>query len=355
MNRCIFRYNDKKGICCNNYTTSKFCIIHKNIKNKIYEYIYNLIKNPDKEINSFEILQIYNFLYNNIYEIDNRKKMLSSILGKKDRMIEISNNIGLKIKKSELKKKILSKIFEKLEWYCMVFKLKNLNNKIIKIQKLWKEYVRKIIGYNLLPCSNNEDIFSFEPLNEINHVFYFKDNNITYGFSVQNLFYFIIKSGTWNPYTKNQISENDLSRLQIYIEMKKIKINDKIKWKTPEQAYTDVVLKMESNGFYIDIKWFLEMKFNDIIKVINKYHQLSILMPVNYLCNECINSNYPEYIYEFCNMIMELLDDNPDNNFTYLCIFYKSLTCVSNKFKEHAPTWIRDIEPTYYIEINMLE
>lgn len=352
MNRCIFRYSDKNGVCCTNNTMNLFCPLHaKNKKNKIFYLTNELFKDPDREINQLEILEIYDLLYEQIYDIENRKSMLYNLLGKKNRIIYICKSFGIQ---NNLKHILITTLIDKLEWFSKVNRLKSTKRKLNTFLKYWKIYLNNIIGIPLLPCSNSEDIFTFEDLSSIQNVFYLKDNNITYGFNAEHLYHFINKSGSWNPYTKNEIHYNDLQRLNIYIRIKNIIIDDSVYWNTPLQAYTDVVLKMESNGFFIDINWFISMSFNDILRVINKYHQLSILMPINYLCNERIHNTYPDYIYQFCSMLMELLDNTDDPEyFTYNCLLYKALTCVSKKFRDSAPSWINDIQTQYYIEINM--
>jgi hypothetical protein len=354
MNRCIFRYSDKNGVCCTNNTINLLCPLHsKNKKNKVFYLTNKLFKDPDREINEYEILEIYCLLYKEIFDFENRKTMLYYLLGKKNRIIYICNKFGINNKK-DLKQNLFNKLIDKLEWFCIVKDFKNTKRKFHIFFKYWKLYLNHIIGIQYLPSSNSEDIFSFDSLSSIENIFYLKDNNITYGFDIRNLYHFIKNSGSWNPYTKNEINEYDLKRLKSYIRIKNIIIDNNIFWNTPLQAYTDVVLKMEGNGFFIDINWFILLSFNDIIRVINKYHQLSILMPINYLCNERIHNVYPDYIFKFCRMLMELLNNTDDPEyFTYNCLLYKALTSVSKKFRDAAPSWINDIQPNYYIEINM--
>ena len=355
MNRCIFRY--KNGFCCKYKTLDincQYCSLHKKNKNDIFNITNNIIKDPDININAFEIMNIYIYLYKTFNDITFRKDLLIFLLGNKNRLINIAFNLGLFFSNRTLKKNIFDKIIDKLEWHCMILNLKYTKRKIKLLENTWLSFIHKLNGSHLKPSSNSEDIFTFEPLDSIKHVFYIKDNNITYGFDINNLYYFIIKSGSWNPYTKNIIESNDILRLQKYIKIKNIVINNSFSWITPQQAYTDIVLQYQNIGFYIDVNWFLEFKPDDIIKIINKYHQLSFLLPSLYMDNEYLNKIYPDYIYQFCNMIMDIFNNTDDPDlYSYLCFLYKSFTYVSKKFKDNAPSWIQDIETSFLIEINI--
>ena len=114
-----------------------------------------------------------------------------------------------------------------------------------------------------------EDPFTFDSIDEIpnNYKFSYKDKNgHIYTFNGLELNYFINKVGKWNPYTREELSNGVLIKLQKFLGYRRltnINLNEKYCWQTPMQSYTDVSRVMEKMGFYININWFL--KFNLII------------------------------------------------------------------------------------------
>lgn len=355
MYRCIFRFHTNNFICCKNITDSSFCFIHRHTKNKIFSYIHHIIKDPDKTILSYEIIQIYSYLYQHIHDFQLRKSLISPLFGNKKHLFSISNDFGIYTNSKSLKKNVIRLLIDKLEWICLISKLKSFHRKISLIQHSWFAYTLFISGSNLKPSLNNEDPFSFDDVDSLQYPFYIKDHDAIYCFDAANIYFFILKSGLWNPYTRNLLSTKDLYRLEHYIKIKNIHIQDKPNWNTISQAYTDVALKFESHGFLTNIEWYVSLSFNDILRILNKYHQLSILMPHDFLCDEYIHSTYPQYVFQFCNMLLELLNynDEPDI-FTYVCILYKSFSFVSRHFRDNQPLWIRDIQPSFFIQIDFI-
>jgi hypothetical protein len=360
MNNCIFRYNENNGISCNTPTVNMYyCTLHCYTKHKIYNYIKDLSFPYNKEIRGYEVLLIYIYLYNKIFDLSERIKIMKPLFGKTKRLFSLSNELCIFTCKSSKKKKILIELINKLEWYCLIKDLKWLNRRITKIQLLWKKYMKYLSGFNLdiLKCINTEDIFNLDIINSLEYPFYILDNQNIYCFETKNIYNFILNSGLWNPYTRNLFLEIDFIRLKKFIYIKNIPLLDKIIWLTPLQAYTDVILKFAENGFLINIDWLTVLQFKDILRIINLYHIFSESMPLVFLSDEHFleNNIYPHYIFTFCTMLMELLNNTDDDfYFTYICLLYKSFIYISKPFRENAPLWLLEIDYVLFIEIDFI-
>jgi hypothetical protein len=168
-----------------------------------------------------------------------------------------------------------------------IYNYLNKQYNILKIQKVWKLYLlKKLIslkGPGLIKrklCINDIDFFSLDNLDEIDFyqfISYKDNNNNIYGFDIVSLFNLFInsKDKTLNPFNRDILPIyllNNISKIKLYSKFLfniKIVINiEKIKWisKSQEIEMNSIQLfqRINSNGFYSEYKWFLDLNLHNI-------------------------------------------------------------------------------------------
>jgi hypothetical protein len=335
--RCIYR-NINEGTCCKNNTMgdySRFCKEHYMTKNSIFSYISRFV-DIDKKIGLCDILSIYLLLF--LDEIENRRKLISYIFGNKQMTFRYAIAYGIKLTSKSTKKIVTDVILRKLEWHCMIFTLSNFRRKLVLLQRKWREYMDRISGTCYGQSINTEDIFSFEKIEHIQYPFSIKQNNVVFTFDVINLAYHFNINGYNNPYTKQSIEYKDVDRMYHYLNIKDIFIDeDEHKWYSATHAYTDLSLKLDSLGYYTDVRWFIGLRYNTILRVLNSFHSYGCT--TEYMNDDMFSNVYPDYVYKFCRMTIDMLNDEHDAS-TYGFILYKSLADNSNIFHNNCPEWI---------------
>jgi hypothetical protein len=115
---------------------------------------------------------------------------------------------------------------------------------------------------------NAEDPFTLEPLGDLaeGQVWSYVDSKgHRYGFDADIMMHFIETQGSWNPYTREAIPEADVRRLREGKTQTYRKTDFTVVWRTPRDAFVDVLYHYEIYGFYTDIDWFLNLTPMDII------------------------------------------------------------------------------------------
>jgi hypothetical protein len=337
--RCIYRDIKSNGKRCPNECclSINYCIQHIHIKNPIFTYLMCCNLDDNKPIQFRDIISLYIYMYNN--NISNRFNILSNIFRNKTKLY-LCLGLGFKITtvKQFSRKIILQLLSKKLEDYALVFNLKATTRKIILVQRLWKNYMNKLSGKDLGCPINTLELFTFDDIEDIEHPFYIIDETKVYVFESLNLLYHIkTNKNCINPYTNNIINESVINRLYHYIYIKEIYLDDEeYKWLTTINAYTDISLRLDKLGYYTDIRWFISLDYYTIIKVLNSFH--SYVIGSSYMCCVDFSEEYPDYIFKFCEMILEMLEDNDAS--TYGFILFKSLSDNSKIFYNNSPTWL---------------
>ena len=337
--RCIYRDIKTNGKRCLNYSclSSDYCVQHIHIKNPIFLYMNECNLSDNKPLQFRDIITLFIYMYNN--NIDNRFNILSTIFRNRTKLY-LCLGFGYKITdvKQFTRKTILQLINNKLEYYALIFNLKATNRKIRLVQKLWREYMSKISGSNLGYPINTIELFTFDDIDEIEYPFYLIDETKVYIFESLNLLYHIKTNKLCiNPYTNNKINDDVIDRLYHYIYIKEIYLDDEeYKWLTTINAYTDISLKLDKLGYYNDIRWFMTLDYYTILNVLNSFH--SYVIGSSYMCCIDFSDEYPDYIYKFCEMILEMLEDNDAS--TYGFILFKSLSDNSKVFNRNCPNWL---------------
>lgn len=365
MNLCIFRnVNDSK--CCCFKTKNKYCNIHINNSNIVYEIVNNAI--GIKQINSaFDIYQIFKYIYNNpdIYVKELIfKKILKTLFIKqwtlRSKFYYLNTTYLFNYQEYD---SLINKIFklnlntyqiEKNKDLNFLSKLKKFMQYVIIKQHIYKSNINYI---------NETDPFTFDPIDEIplKERFIINEDDNYYCFKAIEFKYFIRTNGNWNPYTKKTIIPNIIINLDKFIDYFKLNRTYNNEWKTLEQAYTDVSIIIEKVGFYTNTQWFLKLTVKQIKNIIRLFRIISYRnnrININDYFNDFIiiinedESNNMQIYYYFAREIIKLFNEG-NSNFLLCCNFMKAIGVYSNDFYNSLPEWLSDIESPIILNNNL--
>lgn len=346
-NTCIYRYINT-GRCCCFKTKKKYCNIHINNRNSIYEIINEATDNKNR-LNNNDIYKIYKYIYNkdDIYVKELIfKTILKTIYNNKINilinLIPINDYNNYKKKNKEY---IYNKVYE-INKNTYDYSLKIQERTIIKLQDIFRLNIIKKHFYNPnlnINFNNEVDPFTFDNINDINdnEKFIINDGNNYYCFKALELLYFIENKGNnWNPYTKKEFDKTILKNLKLFIKYNNLNNNYNNNWNSVLQAYTDVSQALEKIGFYNNTEWFLKLTSRQIKNIIRLYKIMSN-NDENYFNNNDIKDD--TIFYDFAREIIKLFEDG-NSHFLLCCNFIKALSMYSNDFFNNLPEWMTDIE-----------
>ena len=277
--------------------------------------------------------------------LENNQKVFEKKANEKKCRVKKSRNITTKDKISKDDFWILSfSEYEKLNHYnytlvqlrdmTRFYKLGNSGNKqalkdkiykylresefCVKIQKIYRGYLRRI--YNKLHgpaqlnrdiCTNVTDFYTMDDIKDIppNQFISFCDSDkFTYGFDICSLYHLILKNGTGteNPYNRQKLPSSIIHQIRYKLRLGIILKNpvnitlESSVERTPaqriEMRVLNVFQEMDSLGNYTDIKWFNDLNRGQLIKFIRELYDIwSYRAEISYetKCAICPHQNGP--------------------------------------------------------------
>lgn len=147
------------------------------------------------------------------------------------------------------------------------------------LRKLQLNFRRSRQPHTKTAPTNDSDPFSCESLADIpkTEIFSYKDaHGHVYAFHATELDYAIRTLGPVNPYTREQIPEHDLARLDALMQFieRRPTPDPRSLWRTPADAYTYVLYYYEVEGFRFDVSWFTSLKRANIITIFYGFHAI---------------------------------------------------------------------------------
>ena len=257
-----------------------------------------------------------------------------------------------------------------------------LSFKIIKIQKIWRNYFIKKFNRTLGPSygkynlsNNNDDFLTTEKIKDINYYYYFsfKDkDDFIYSFHIFSIYSLLQKNLKQNPYNRNNFDDSLIENIQQRMRYNKIlkKTNEFKEYETKPTSLQDRVLQifhhMDQLGNYTSMSWFNELSSNEhrifiyeLYEIWNYRAQLSqeiketicpprgnpfLILPRNFINNyNNPNIHYSSHFLKNCSIcIMEKLaysaHNNENKNLGVLYIL-SGLTLVSEDARNSLP-WL---------------
>lgn len=168
----------------------------------------------------------------------------------------------------------------KKELIFLLYNYLKFSNFTIKIQKIWRGYLRrylnKIRGPGLLKKSVNEtDFYTLEDIKDldISQFYSFKDkDDKIYSFDICSLYNMIVKEKqTKNPYNRNELPVDkmkfDMKKIlkigKIFNERPNIKLDENFNELSQEKQFElrtiNVFQKIDENGFITNVNWYLNL------------------------------------------------------------------------------------------------
>lgn len=225
---------------------------------------------------------------------------------------------------------------------------------IRKIQKAWR--LKMAAGaagpYPSVPSVNTEDPFTFEDVASIpvKELFSYTDSTgHVYAFRASHLLYSIDHLGAYNPYTREAIQERDVARLRRLVRAHQINttvIDEESRWRTPEDAFTDVLYDYELYGFYTCLEWFVQLTIQQIYDM---YYELSTdrHIPLTFFSmsklDMSLTSGQPDGVGAlFClaDDMKNLIKSNHPMKFYIVCNLFVVLAIASPNVRGALPTWV---------------
>lgn len=322
------------------------------------KYIQNFFEKthlPPNVINQ-DLFHIFRYLHNNDTFFQNKiknskmykKKLFKNVLRIKYSKKQLLSIIH-KYFSNDLPQKQCSNLFHNLLLNTMRMKH---HDEIIKIQRFVRNYIySKINQYNNFESENITDPFTLENIQDIptTNLFSISDKKSRiYKFNAIEFDYYINNIQKINPYTKEELSDQDISYLNLFIKynnLSKLYKKDFV-WESPLQAYTEASQIMEKAGFYNNVKWFLNLSYHDIKNTISLFQVLSMNTVHDFFSSDFDADSYQ---YQFAKCIIELFTDF-NNNFAHCCNFINAIASHSNDFYENVPDWTIGNNNLYDIE-----
>lgn len=251
---------------------------------------------------------------------------------------------------------------------------------VIKIQRCWRKYIRKIfnqlhgpalINRNL--CINETDFFTMENCSDISYENFFsiKEDKFIYGFDIISIYNLFIKKNirTVNPYTNNALSVDifdNLKKIIKYNKIFKIKIDLNINREECHVNKQQLELRvlslfqiMDSLNNYTQINWLLDLDRRLLIRFIRELHDIwsyranldqnvkrEICPPNgnpfrNVNINQLTNLSYNNLLKTVLNILDPLVKDGINRDSQTLGTYYvlSALTLVNSAAADAMP-WL---------------
>jgi hypothetical protein len=368
--------NNNINISNNNNNISQIKLLDNIINNYDCEKVTNIRKNKINSENtiikkkSVKIISSNDFKipkYNEYDDLNNKKYTLVQLK-------EICKYYKLKI--SGTKKVLIERCYEYLYYSFYT----------IKIQSCIRGYlIRKYLNthgpalYNRKLCVNDTDFYTLDPIDTLPHYqFYsFEENGYIYGFdmcSLQNLF---INNSILNPYTRQPIHKDVLTRFRLAIQLSNIlgykpilTLENDSNQLSPKQQQilriNNVFHEIDSLGNYSNSDWFHKLNRYQLVKFvrqlfdiwnyrvqINEETKRNIYPPFGnpfYNCNiQTIHlRQFEEILPDVITIIENFVTKGVDTQSKSLGAFYclGALTIVSNDAAQALP-WLYE---SFYTE-----
>jgi len=359
---CIYRKSKTLELCQKHVAneSDNYCRIHKKQSNILYE-MYDDIFHDQKIINTKDLYKIIQHIYNNIsftndeLADDANKLVIFELLKlfSKDKLktfyeqlyhcVIISDNYN--------KSSLIYSIYDFLFNTYLIEQ--NHLDKVNIIQKVFRNKLKRDLSVNIdtnhIPV-NDEDIFTYDSISEIpkERIFAFYDDNYLYAFDAIELEYFVRKCKVdmiepYNPYTKNLLSDKTINNLILYIQYNNlVKKSDETVWITDLQAYTDLALEIEKNGFYNSPDWYMKFNRRILMNIIKLFKDFSMteLESQNYFRDFFSTPTTESIVFKFCREGIKLFKECNEDKYILCCNFMKALAMCSTDFYNNLPNWL---------------
>ena len=179
----------------------------------------------------------------------------------------------------------------KKELVTRLYNFLKLSNHTIKIQSLWRGYLRRKYNYikgfenNPKRCTNITDFLSLTELDTLSYpqFFSYKDEDgFIYGFDIKSIYNLVTSNAILsNPYNRKLFPKNVIDNINNCIRLSRV-LNEKISidlhdgavefspQKRMELKAISLFHKIDSFGHITDSKWFLNLHKENVVKFLKE-------------------------------------------------------------------------------------
>jgi len=319
------------------------CSRHKQYDRDLHIYMSDILEHFSN-FNLSDILQYIEFLEPCDEMV--MTKVIQHAVPKQDLLI-----FGLRVFGNRAKSMTSAALAEAIgNFYFKLHRASKYVYHIRKFQRRWREKIARRMDdpSPSTPPVNSEEPFTCEEIRTIpvSEIFRYRDSTgRVYAFRASHLFYSIKNVGHLNPFTREPIPEADIKRLQHMIKENNIntKILEDERWRTPEDAFTDVLYDYEVYGFYTSLEWFAELSVQQIYDI---YSELSldrnIPMSVFSLFKLGLSlSDEPNGVkFCFADDMKNLIKGDHPMKFYIICSLFVVLAIVNPNIRGALPNWV---------------
>lgn len=251
---------------------------------------------------------------------------------------------------------------------------------VIKIQKNWRNYIRKIFNKLHGPafikrdlCINDSDFFTLEECKNITYENFFsiKEDNFIYGFDIISIYNLFIKKSirAVNPYTNKPLSSDIFENLKKIIKLNKVfniklelSINNEeclVSKQQLEMRVLSLFQIMDSLDNYTQINWLLDLDKRLLLRFIRELYDIwnyranlsqnvkrEICPPLgnpfrSININQLPNLSYNNLFKNILNILEPMVKNGINRDSQILGTYYvlSALTLVNNSAAEAMP-WL---------------
>ena len=206
---------------------------------------------------------------------------------------------------------------------------------LIVLQKRFREK-------NVRVYVNTEDPFTLEPIAP-EHLFGYKaSDGRMYAFSAPELFHYISSHEPLNPYTRERIPDEAISRLKKM--MTKIPRRPIPVWRNPRDAFVDVLHAYECFGFYTRLEWFTNAPLQAIYHVYERMshdrHVPAYLFTMDALDASIAEDGFDGPYYSLATSMRTMIQHSFATQFYSICKLFLALADVNPEMRGAIPQWL---------------
>jgi len=211
------------------------------------------------------------------------------------------------------------------------------------------EYAKKLHGPNKTPV-NATDAFTLEPIADISSKYRFsfesQDDGSVYAFSAPELHRYITAYAAVNPFTRVAIPAEALERLTKLMANVPQSVKQPITvWRSPQDAFVDVLHSYECFGFYTSLEWFSELSCEAIYTIFETLsrdrHIPSHLFNLERLDTEVDPDEIlMTWRYALATTMQTIVRYTFETQFYTICKLFVALADTNEEMRTALPQWV---------------
>lgn len=326
------------GHKCLRSCRSKYCYAHSRQYQLLQENLNDFLKNRIYSLNDI-------YLYLKELPIDIVKHFISYLT---DQPTLCKYLINLQLIKSYTyytKNQLLQRI---ISHHRKLYHVNKYDTSLRIIQNKWLSYSIKgpYLPHNAI---NDSDPFTLEPISEIESalLFSYKDSlQQIYVFKGHEFAHHIKINGPYNPLNRDILSNYTIYRLYCFIENSNHKQSFDYVWRTPKEAFLDVLYEYERFGIYTVLDWFTKLNIGQIINIFIIFSEIMLEHQINYfdikMLDEALIDHHNQDLAQMAlaREMKKMIELDHPKKFYFICSLFISIATVEKTIERSLPNWV---------------